>query len=112
MVAPVVERFQPTWVLVSCGFDAHAEDLLGSLGLREGDYADLTARGAAMAPAGRRILLLEGGYDTDAIAASSAACARALLGAESDGARTTGGPGMEVVEEVRRRLVRPLNPDH
>ena len=101
---PLVESWEPTWVLMSCGFDSHAEDLLGSLGLREGDYADLTARCAAMAPPGRRILFLEGGYNTDAIAASSAACAAALVGVDHEGGRTAGGPGTEVVEEVRRVL--------
>ena len=103
-VAPVVEELGPTWALVSCGFDSHADDLLGSLGLREGDYADLTRRCADLVPPGRRILFLEGGYDTDAIAASSAACARALLGADVEGTRTRGGPGMDVVEEMQRAL--------
>ena len=102
VLSPLVDRFEPTWTLMSCGFDSHAEDLLGSLGLREGDFADLTRRCAGLAPPGRRILFLEGGYNTDAIAASSAACAAALVGVDDDGARTTGGPGMDVVGEVRR----------
>jgi len=106
-VAPAIERFGPTWVLVSCGFDSHAEDLLGSLGLREGDYAALTHRCAGFAPAGRCILFLEGGYNTDAIAASAGACARALVGAGVDGERTAGGPGMEVVDTVAAALTRP-----
>ena len=106
-VAPAVKAFGPTWVLVSCGFDSHAEDLLCSLGLREGDYADLTRRCAGLVPDGRCILFLEGGYDTDAIAGSAAACARALAGAEVDGRRTAGGPGMEVVETVLAALTRP-----
>jgi len=101
-VAPAIERFGPTWVLVSCGFDSHADDLLGSLGLREGDYADLTRRCAGLVPPRRVILFLEGGYDTDAIAGSAAACARALVGADVTGERTAGGPGMEVVDEVAR----------
>ncbi|HEX2048835.1 MAG TPA: histone deacetylase [Acidimicrobiales bacterium] len=100
VVTPAIERFGPTWVLVSCGFDSHADDLLGSLALREGDYADLTRRCAGLVPRRRCILFLEGGYNTDAIAASSASCAAALVGVDSDGTRTTGGPGMEVVEEV------------
>ena len=99
---PLVESWQPTWVLMSCGFDSHAEDLLGSLGLREGDYADLTRRCAELAPPGHRILFLEGGYNTDAIAASSAACAAALLGQDTQATRTSGGPGMDVVEAVAR----------
>jgi acetoin utilization deacetylase AcuC-like enzyme len=98
-VSPLVAAFSPTWVLVSCGFDSHADDLLGSLGLREGDFADLTRRCAGY---GRTILFLEGGYELDAIAGSSAACATALVGRPSDGPRTAGGPGMDVVERVAR----------
>ena len=106
-VAPAIERFGPTWVLVSCGFDSHADDLLGSLGLREGDYADLTRRCAGLVPAGRTILFLEGGYELGAIAASAAACARALVGRDVKGERTAGGPGMDVVDTVRAALTRP-----
>ena len=57
---------------------------------------------AGPAHPGRRILFLEGGYNTDAIADSSAACTRALAGTGTEGARTSGGPGMDVVEEVAR----------
>jgi len=102
-VMPTIENFGPTWVLVSCGFDSHLDDPAYNvaLGLRAGDFADLTRRCAAL---GRPILFLEGGYDTDAIAESSAACAAALVGIDTDAPRTAGGPGLEVVEEVRRRL--------
>jgi len=101
---PLVEDWEPTWVLMSCGFDSHAEDLLGSLGLREGDYADLTRRCAELAPPGHRILFLEGGYNTDAIAASSGACAAALAGHDTGDTPTSGGPGMEVVKAARALL--------
>ena len=43
VVAPLVERFAPDWVLVSAGFDAHRADPLTGLGLPSGDFADLTA---------------------------------------------------------------------
>ena len=39
VVAPVAERFDPTWVLVSAGYDAHRADPLAELGLSSGDYA-------------------------------------------------------------------------
>ena len=108
-VEEVIERFDPTWVLVSCGFDSHAaeDDELGSLGLREGDYAELTRRCAGLVPAGRCVLFLEGGYNLDAIAGSAAACARALVGLDVEGERTAGGPGMDVVDAVRAAFTRP-----
>ena len=42
---PAVERFAPTWVLVSAGFDAHRADPLADLAWSAGDYA--RARDAA-----------------------------------------------------------------
>ena len=64
VVAPAVEHFAPTWVLVSAGYDAHRADPLTDLGLSAGDFADLTARVAAFAPGpGRLVVFLEGGYD-------------------------------------------------
>ncbi len=39
IVAPAVERFAPTWVLVSAGYDAHRADPLAELALSAGDFA-------------------------------------------------------------------------
>src|SRR3954463_12850719 len=50
VVAPAVERFDPTWVIVSAGFDAHRADPLTGLNLTAGDFADLTERLLAVAP--------------------------------------------------------------
>ena len=80
VIAPAVERFSPTWVLVSAGFDAHRRDPLADLALSAGDFADLTAESIALAPPGRRIAFLEGGYDLAALAASASACVGALAG--------------------------------
>ena len=52
VIAPVVDRFAPTWLLISAGFDAHRDDPLTELGLSAGDFAALTAR-AHRARAGR-----------------------------------------------------------
>jgi acetoin utilization deacetylase AcuC-like enzyme len=82
VVSPVAERFGATWVLVSAGFDAHRADPLTDLRLTAGDYADLTRLSLELAPAGRRLVFLEGGYDLDALTASTAACVAALAGEE------------------------------
>ena len=47
----MVERFAPTWLLISAGFDAHRDDPLTELGLTAGDYSLLTAAGPAARPA-------------------------------------------------------------
>ena len=46
------ERFAPTWVIVSAGFDAHRDDPITELGLAAGDYGPLT-RPCAVAGARR-----------------------------------------------------------
>jgi acetoin utilization deacetylase AcuC-like enzyme len=106
VVEPLAERFAPTWVLLSAGFDGHRADPLTDLGLSAGDYADLTERVVSLAPPGRRVVFLEGGYDLDALAMSAGACVAALAGERVLPERPTGeGPGREVVEQVRRLRV-------
>ncbi len=101
VLRPKVRELDPTWLLISAGFDAHRADPLTSMGLSSGDFADITAQILEMVPAGRRIAFLEGGYDLDALAASTAACVAALGGRElHPEAPTSGGPGRNVVDEV------------
>ena len=102
ILEPLAAAFEPTWLLLSAGFDAHRADPITGLGLSAGDYADLTARIAGLVPPGRRIAFLEGGYDLDALAASAAACVAALAGERLvPEPPTSGGPGREVVGAVR-----------
>jgi len=82
VVEPVVERFAPTWLLISAGFDGHRDDPLTDLGLTSGDYALLTKRLISWVPKGRRLALLEGGYDLDALAHSTGAVLAVLAGAD------------------------------
>ena len=110
VVAPVVESFAPTWVLVSAGFDGHRADPLADLDLSAGDYADLGSIVRGFAPQdGRLVLFLEGGYDLDALRLSVGASAAAALGERfrPEGA-TAGGPGMEALELLRRRRAEVL----
>jgi acetoin utilization deacetylase AcuC-like enzyme len=98
VVEPLVERFAPTWVLVSAGYDAHRADPLTGLGLSAGDYVDLTARVMALAPPRRLVVFLEGGYDLDALRDSTAATVSTLLGRpDRVEPATAAGPGRNVV---------------
>jgi acetoin utilization deacetylase AcuC-like enzyme len=102
VVAPLAEQFQPAWVLVSAGYDAHRADPLTGLGLTAGDYADLTARLSDLAPARRFIAFLEGGYDLDALRDSVAATVSTLIGEPLRPERSTAdGPGAHVVQAAR-----------
>jgi acetoin utilization deacetylase AcuC-like enzyme len=102
VLAPVLERFRPTWLLLSVGFDAHRADPITDLGLTAGDYADIVADLLGFAPAGRRLLFLEGGYDLRALVDSAGAVAATVVGASHRPERpTSGGPGGAAVETAR-----------
>jgi acetoin utilization deacetylase AcuC-like enzyme len=76
------DRCKPELVLVSAGFDAHARDPIGSLGLETEDFAELTRRVrevAAVHAGGRLVSCLEGGYDLEALAESVEAHLAILL---------------------------------
>jgi acetoin utilization deacetylase AcuC-like enzyme len=60
-VAPAVGAFEPDLVLVSAGFDAHAEDPLAGMNVTESGFRELARRCSALAP--RVAAVLEGGYN-------------------------------------------------
>jgi acetoin utilization deacetylase AcuC-like enzyme len=104
VVAPVVDRFAPTWVLASAGYDAHRDDPMAGLALTSGDFADIATRVRDFAPGpGRMALLLEGGYDLDALRLSVGASLAAVLDVEFRPEHaSSGGPGDEAVDAARR----------
>jgi acetoin utilization deacetylase AcuC-like enzyme len=103
VIAPAVDAFRPTWVLVSAGFDAHRADPLADLALTSADFANLARRVREFAPAtGRLVFVLEGGYDLEALRSSVAASLAAVLGvAFRVEAATSGGPGAYAVQRAR-----------
>ena len=80
---PALERFRPEFLFISAGFDAHHEDDMGGMALREADYAWVTqalqdvARRHAQ---GRIVSTLEGGYALHALGRSVAAHIKSLSG--------------------------------
>ncbi len=103
VLLPAAEQFSPTWLIVSAGFDAHRADPLTGLELTAGDFADLTERLLPLVPPGRRLFVLEGGYDLEALAASAGACVAAMAGhRHRPEASSSGGPGRTVVEAAAR----------
>jgi acetoin utilization deacetylase AcuC-like enzyme len=103
LVAPKAATFRPTWVIVSAGFDAHRADPITELGLAAGDYGPLTQRVLSLVPAGRRLVMLEGGYDLDALINSSATVLREMAGETGTPFEptTSGGPGMVAIGHLR-----------
>jgi len=78
---PALERFMPQMILISAGFDAHREDLLGGMSLIEADYVWITEElldVAARHSQDRVISMLEGGYNLAALGRSAVAHVRTL----------------------------------
>jgi acetoin utilization deacetylase AcuC-like enzyme len=98
VIAPLVQHFDPTWLLVSAGFDGHRSDPLTQLGLTSADFADLTLDAFTVVPAGRRMVFLEGGYDLTAIRDSAESVVGSMMGKHVRvEPPTSGGPGAEHV---------------
>jgi acetoin utilization deacetylase AcuC-like enzyme len=78
---PALQKFKPQMLLISAGFDAHREDLLGGLALVEEDYEWMTRELLAVARQhsdNRIVSMLEGGYNFAALGRSAVAHVRAL----------------------------------
>lgn len=80
---PACASFEPDFILVSAGFDAHRADPLGGMNLSEDGFYEMTNRVIEIADefcAGRIISVLEGGYDLKALALCVENHLQALLG--------------------------------
>jgi len=83
-ILPALDAFAPDFLLVSAGFDAHLKDPLAQIRLLEPDFAWVTEKlleAAAKHTGGKLVSTLEGGYDLDALAASTAVHVQALMSA-------------------------------
>jgi acetoin utilization deacetylase AcuC-like enzyme len=110
---PIAGRYQPQFILVSCGFDLHRSDPIGELELTEEGYrwiADLLLRLAAEHCGGRIAWVLEGGYSLGGIKAAGRRVLRRLAGldpltdadlARFDRARLDKVPGIKKVLEAQ-----------
>ena len=81
-VLPALEAFKPQLLLISAGFDAHAADPLANLNWTESDFVWATEKLCDIADShceGRIVSTLEGGYDLEALAASSVAHLKTLI---------------------------------
>jgi acetoin utilization deacetylase AcuC-like enzyme len=85
-ILPALDQFAPDLLLVSAGFDAHVRDPLAQLRLVEADFAWVTEKlveAAAKHCGGKLVSTLEGGYDLDALGASTAIHVQTLMAAGS-----------------------------
>ena len=83
LIEAKVTQFAPYFIVVSAGYDGHLFDPLGGLQYSTSTYYELTKRIVDLSAAlcqGRTLMVLEGGYHLDALAASVADSFRAILG--------------------------------
>jgi acetoin utilization deacetylase AcuC-like enzyme len=74
IVIPALDEFEPQFILISAGFDAHGDDPLSGTLLTSDAFGSMTTmlKGCAERHCeGRIVSMLEGGYDLDALAESA-----------------------------------------
>jgi acetoin utilization deacetylase AcuC-like enzyme len=78
--------FSPDLILVSAGFDAHADDPLGQMEVSTAGFGKMTERVRILADemcGGKLVSILEGGYDLEALGDSVVQHLRVLSGGET-----------------------------
>ena len=79
---PALTRFRPQLLMISAGFDGHAEEEMAHFMLLDDDYAWITRKLVGLAQRhcnGRIVSCLEGGYALSALGRSTVAHLRALI---------------------------------
>lgn len=82
LILPLLNRFEPDMLLVSVGFDAHWKDPLGFLQLTAAGYGNIFTDLNSWASEncqGRIALILEGGYNLEAVSVCTSCTLAALL---------------------------------
>jgi acetoin utilization deacetylase AcuC-like enzyme len=108
LFAPIALEFDPDFILVSCGFDAHRADPLGSMEIGAAGFLSMTqiAREVAESACGGRIAyFLEGGYSALGLAEGTAAVLTGMLAADpkplpADSTRPADGSNLQQIESL------------
>ena len=82
VIVPAVEKFEPEFILVSAGFDAHGRDPLGGMRVTTECYGRMMGEIKGLAAercGGKLVATLEGGYDLRALRDSTEAVLEAMI---------------------------------
>jgi acetoin utilization deacetylase AcuC-like enzyme len=106
VAVPLAAAFAPQLLLISAGFDAHAEDPLAECAVSDRGYA---AMAAALRDAGARLgapvgAVLEGGYALDALGRGVAITMEQLAAPADPSEEPVGLSGSALAERARARL--------
>jgi len=77
---PIAIEFDPEVIFVSAGFDCGANDKLGPMKVTTAGFGQMMYLLKTLAPHGKVICALEGGYSLDVLSQGAAQCVRVLLG--------------------------------
>jgi acetoin utilization deacetylase AcuC-like enzyme len=105
IIVPIARQFAPQFVFVSAGFDGHVRDPLSQMRLTKDGFAAMTRSLLSVArdhAAGRCAVVLEGGYDLDALKESVASVLDELGGLRLDQGLARGGGAGTVLDAVTR----------
>jgi acetoin utilization deacetylase AcuC-like enzyme len=106
LFSPALEAFAADLTIVSAGFDAHLRDPLAGMRVTERGFAAMCSAVRDSARHGKLVLLLEGGYDLDALAASVRATIEVLTGRSETFPRGVGLHVSEAIGATRAALAR------
>src|SRR3989442_10886075 len=83
LVPAILEQYQPDWLFISAGYDAHRDDPLAQLEISEQGFARVVQslqRCGRQLCQGKAVYVLEGGYNLEALAASVRTSLEVILG--------------------------------
>ena len=103
---PALDAYGADLTIVSAGFDAHVRDPLAGMRVTERGFAAMCAAVRDCAHHGKLVLLLEGGYDLDALAASVRASVEVLTGISETFPGGVGGGAPDAIDATRTALRR------
>ena len=95
VLEPIALEYDPDLVLISAGFDAHLQDPLANMKLSSDGFGEMMRIVNAIAEKccqNRTVLVLEGGYDLQALAQSVSKVLSALLGPRSEQEQSASSP--------------------
>jgi acetoin utilization deacetylase AcuC-like enzyme len=110
---PAGDLFKPSLIIVSAGFDAHRQDPLAEMRMTERGFAAMCSALKELARRhcqGRMVLVLEGGYDLDALTGSVRACLEVMTGRREEFPGGAGAQAVAAVEAARAALGRTGRP--
>jgi acetoin utilization deacetylase AcuC-like enzyme len=105
LILPMLREYCPDCLIVSAGFDAHVDDLLGGMALEAESFGRFAASLVALMrdlEAPPPAFVMEGGYDLNALTDSVASTIEGVERDSSPGWEYSGG--VKPVDEVRREL--------